>query len=74
MFGENVSKTKGRNSNRAWRKIYRTKFKKNDELEERVSYQENTISQLLIKCNDNQQYSRRNCLQTHGVESKKIKK
>ena len=48
--------------------------KKIDELEERVSYQENTINQLLIKCNDNQQYSRRNCLQTHGVESKKMKK
>ena len=27
--------------------------KKIDELEEQVSYQENDINQLLIKCNDN---------------------
>ena len=45
-----------------------------DELEERVSFQENTINQLLIKCNYNEQYSRRNCLRIHGIESKKMKK
>ena len=45
------------------RKIY--------ELEERVSFQENTINQLLIKCDDNEQNSRRNCLPIHGIESKK---
>ena len=33
------------------------KNKKIDELQERVSFQENTINQLLIKCNDNEQYS-----------------
>ena len=48
--------------------------KKIDELEERVSYQENTINQLLIKCDDNEQYSRRNCLQIHGIKSKKNEK
>ena len=47
------------------------KNKKIDELQERVSFQENTINQLLIKCNDNEQYSRRNCLRIHGIESKK---
>ena len=29
--------------------------KKIDELEERVSFKENTINQLLIKCDDNEQ-------------------
>ena len=33
---------------------------KADELEERVSFQENSINQLLIKCDDSKQYSRRN--------------
>ena len=46
--------------------------KKIDELEERVLFQENTINQLLMKCDDNEQYSRRNCLRIHGIESKKI--
>ena len=31
--------------------------KKIDELEERVLFQKNTINQLLIKCDDNEQYS-----------------
>ena len=31
-----------------------------DELEERVSFQENTINPLLIKCGNNKQYSRSN--------------
>ena len=31
---------------------------------------ENTIDQLLIKCDDNEQYSRRSCLRIHGVEVK----
>ena len=45
-----------------------------DELEERVSFQENTINQLLIKFDDNEQYSRHNSLRIHGIESKKKKK
>ena len=48
--------------------------KKIDKLEERVSFQENTINQLLIKCDNNEQYSWCNCLQIHGIESKKMKK
>ena len=35
-----------------------------------ISIYENTIDQLLIKCNDNEQYSRRSCLRIHGVEVK----
>ena len=31
--------------------------KKIDKLEEQVSFQENTINQLLIKCDNNEQYS-----------------
>ena len=48
--------------------------KRIDELEERVSYQENTIHQLLIKCDDNKQCSRRNYLRIHGIDSKKNEK
>ena len=33
--------------------------KKIDELEEQVSFLKNNINQLLIKCEDNEQYSRR---------------
>ena len=35
-----------------------------------ISIYENTIDQLLVKCNDNEQYSRRSCLRIHGVEVK----
>ena len=48
--------------------------KKIDELEERVSYLENTINQLLIKCDDNEQYSRRNYLGFMELNLKKMKK
>ena len=48
--------------------------KKIDGLEKWVSFQENIINQLLIKCHDNEQYSRRNCLRIHGIDSTKKKK
>ena len=48
--------------------------KKIDGLEKWVSFQENIINQLLIKCDDNEQYSRRNCLRIHGIESTKHEK
>ena len=48
--------------------------KKTYELEERVSFQENPINQLLIKCDDNEQYSRRNCLRIHEIKSEKTMK
>ena len=46
--------------------------RKIDELAERVLFQYN-IYHLLIKCGDNEQYSRCNCLGIHGIEFKKIK-
>ena len=39
------------------------------ELESRVAIQEKTINNLLTKCDDNEQYSRRSCLRIHGIES-----
>ena len=39
------------------------------ELESRVAIQEQTINNLLTKCDDNKQYSRRSCLRIHGIES-----
>ena len=48
--------------------------KKTYELEERVSFQENPINQLLIKCDGNEQYSRRNCLRIHKINSKNNEK
>ena len=33
-----------------------------------ISIHENIIDQLLVKCDDNEQYSRRSCLRIHGVE------
>ena len=35
-----------------------------------ITIHENTIDQLLVKCDDNEQYSRRSCLRIHGVEVK----
>ena len=46
--------------------------RKINELEERVPFKENTINQLLIKCDDNEQYSRRNCLR--GFMESNLKK
>ena len=37
------------------------------------SIQESTIDQLLVKCDDSEQYCRRNCLRIHGVEEVKEK-
>ena len=51
MFRANVSKFEER---------FIEQNRKIDELEERLSFQENTINQLLINCDDIEQYSRRN--------------
>ena len=37
-----------------------------EKLESIISIHENTIDQLLVKCDDNEQYSRRSCLRVHG--------
>ena len=39
------------------------------ELESRVAIQGQTINNLLTKCDDNEQDSRRSCLRIHGIES-----
>ena len=46
--------------------------RKIDEVAERVLFQY-SVNQLLIKCDDIEQYSRCNCLGIHGIEFKKIK-
>ena len=42
--------------------------RKIDELEGKIAIQVNTIDQLIIKCNNKEQYSRRSCLWIHGIE------
>ena len=42
--------------------------RKIDELEGKIPIQANTIDQFIIKCDDNEQYSRRSCLRIHGIE------
>ena len=44
------------------------------ELENRVALQEETTNNLLTKCDDNEQYSRRCCLRIHGIESNRNEK
>ena len=41
-----------------------------EKLESIITIHENTIDQLLVKCDDNKQYSRGSCLRIHGVEVK----
>ena len=41
-----------------------------EKLESIITIHENTIDQLLIKCDDNEHYSRRSYLRIHGVEVK----
>ena len=41
-----------------------------EKLESIITIHENTIDQLLVKYDDNEQYSRRSCLRIHGVEVK----
>ena len=42
--------------------------RKIDELAGKIAIQANTIDQLIIKCDDNEQDSRRSCLRIHGIE------
>ena len=43
---------------------------KNEKLEFIILIHENTIDQLLGKCDDHEQYNRRSCLRIHGLEFK----
>ena len=45
----------------------------NVKIENPSSIHENTIDQLLVKCDDNEQYSRKSCSRIHGVEVKEKK-
>ena len=45
--------------------------RKKDELKTRVSFQENTINQLFIKCDDNEPCSRRNSYEFTELNLKK---
>ena len=47
---------------------YDEQNRKIDELEGKIAIQANKIGQLIIKCDDNEQYNRRNCLRIHGIE------
>ena len=42
--------------------------RKIEQLESTIEAQEKTISTLYNKCDDNEQYARRNCLRIHGIE------
>ena len=39
-----------------------------EELESKLAINQNVIDNLAIKCDDNEQYSRRSCLRVHGLE------
>ena len=42
--------------------------RKIDELERKIAIEANTLDQLIIKCDDNEQYSRHSCLRIRGIE------
>ena len=42
--------------------------RKIDELEGKIATQANKVDQLIVKCDNNEQYSRRSCLRIHGIE------
>ena len=60
-----------------WKKIAEKISKQNvkiEKLESIISIHENTIDQLLVKCDDNKQYSKRSCFCIYGVEVKEKRK
>ena len=73
MFGVSASITKGRIIAKFEERLIEHNWKIN-KLEERAAFKVNTISQFLIKCDDNEKFSRRNCLRIHGIGSKKYTK
>ena len=38
------------------------------ELQSKISIQDNALQRLEIKCDDNEQYSRRSCIRIHSVQ------
>ena len=55
-----------------WWQIIEDKFKEQhdriEELESKLAMKQNIIDHLEIKCDDNEQYSRRSCLRIHGLD------
>ena len=55
-----------------WWQIIEDKFKEQhdriEELEPKLAMKQNIIDHLEIKCDDNEQYSRRSCLRIHGFD------
>ena len=41
--------------------------------ESMILMKQNTIDNLIIKCDDNEQYSRRSCVRINGIEKKMLK-
>ena len=39
-------------------------------MKSQIALKDQTIAGLMMKCDDNQQYSRRSCLRIHGIETK----
>ena len=48
-------------------KLIKEKDEKIIELESQISIQQNAIDKLIVKSDDNEQYSRRSCLRIHGI-------
>ena len=49
---------------------YNEQNKKIEELKIQIALKDQTITGLVTKCDDNQQYSRHSCLRIHGIETK----
>ena len=47
---------------------FEEKFTAQNQKEEKIAHQEKKIENLSIKCDDNEQYSRRYCLRMHGLK------
>ena len=47
---------------------FREKNTRIEELESKLAINQNVIDNLVIKCDDNEQYSRRSCLRVRGLE------
>ena len=63
MFGKLKDETIQR-----FKEKFTAKNEKIVDLEEKIALQEKKIENLSIKCDDNEQYSRRYCLQMHGLK------
>ena len=63
------SKLKDDLSKKVDEKIYEQNAK-SEKLESTISIYESTMDQLMVKCDDNEQYTTRSCLGINGMEVK----